>query len=196
MCQQFVMRSDSANLTVDAHRTLRNLEPHREAFVNHAICSERITDRPFNISELENTLRRKKDTAPGDNGCTYSMIRQSLVEFKLLFLDLCNHGRFPNKWKVAQLIPIPKKDGTYRPIFLITVRSKVCEKMVLNRLHWNAQPVNMFSLGFRSRVGTQDTVATVISHISKAEAFKKKHSAALVLIDIEKAFEMASQIVV
>ena len=200
LCQQFVMRSDSANLTVDARRTLKNLEPHREAFVSHAIRSERITDRPFNISELENALRRKKDTAPGEDGCTYSMIRQSPVEFKLLFLDLCNqslhHGRLPNKWKVAQLIPIPKKDGTYRPISLITVMSKVCEKMVLNRLHWNAQPVNMFSLGFRSKVGTQDAVATVISHISKADAFKKKHSAALVLIDIEKAFEMASPIVV
>ena len=58
------MRSDSANLTVDARRTLRNLEPHREAFVNHAIHSERTTDRPFNISELENTLRRKKDAVP------------------------------------------------------------------------------------------------------------------------------------
>ena len=98
-------------LTVDARRTLRNLEPHRKAFLNHAIRSERITDRPFNISELENTLRRKKDTAPGDDGCTYSMIRQSPVEFKVLFLDLCNqslhHGRLPNKWKLAHLIPIP-----------------------------------------------------------------------------------------
>ena len=123
------------------------------------------------------------------------MIRQSPVEFKVLFWDLCNqslhHGRLPNKWKLARLISIPKKDGTYRPISLITVMSKVCEKMVLNRLYWNAQPVNMFSLGFRRRVGTQNAVATVISHISKADAFKKKHSAAVVLIDIEKAFEMA-----
>ena len=54
----------------------------------------------------------------------------------------------------------------------------------------------MFSLGFRSRVGTQDAVATVISYISKADAFKKKHSTALMLIDIEKAFEMALPIVV
>ena len=74
--------------------------------------------------------------------------------------------------------------------------SKVCEKMVLNRLHWNAQPVNMFLLGFRSRVGIQDAVATVISHISKADAYEKKRSAALVLIDVEKTFEMASSIVV
>ena len=93
--------------------TLRNLEPHREAFLNNVIHSERITDRPFNISELENTLRRKKDTAPGDDGCTYSTIRQSPVEFKLFFLDLCNpslhHGRRPNKWKVAQLDQSPRK---------------------------------------------------------------------------------------
>ena len=74
--------------------------------------------------------------------------------------------------------------------------SKVCEKMVLNRLRWNAQPVSMFSLGFRSKVGTQDAIATVVSHISKADAFRKKQSAAIVMIDIEKAIEMVSPIVI
>ena len=54
----------------------------------------------------------------------------------------------------------------------------------------------MFSLGFRSKVGTQDAIATVVSHISKADAFRKKQSAAIVMIDIEKAFEMVSPIVI
>ena len=84
------------------------------------------------------------------------------------------NGKLPIKWKIAQLIPIPKKDGTHRPISLITVMSKVCEKMVLNRLRWNALPVNMFSLGFRSKVGTQDAIATAVSHVIKADAFRKK----------------------
>ena len=57
----------------------------------------------------------------------------------------------------------PVKDGNFRPISLITVMSKVCEKMVLNRLRWNAQLVNNFSLGFRNKVGTQDAIATVVS---------------------------------
>ena len=74
--------------------------------------------------------------------------------------------------------------------------SKVFERMVLNRIKWNARPVNMYSLGFRNRVGTQDAIATVVSHITKADAFRKKHSAALVLIDVEKAFEMVSSTVV
>ena len=168
--------------------------------INNALHTLSITDQPFNLSELEVALQRKKDTAPGDDGCTYSMISHSPVLFKLQFLMLCNMswkiGKLPIKWKIAQLIPIPKKDGTHRPISLITVMSKVCEKMVLNRLRWNAQPVSMFSLGFRSKVGTQDAIATVVSHISKADAFRKKQSAAIVMIDIEKAIEMVSPIVI
>ena len=74
--------------------------------------------------------------------------------------------------------------------------SKVCEKMVLNRLRWNAQPVNIFSLGFRNKVVTQDAITTVVSHITKGNAYRKKHCASLKLIDIEKAFEMISPTVV
>ena len=68
--------------------------------------------------------------------------------------------------------------------------------MVLQRLRWNARPVNMYSLGFKSNVGTQDAIATVVSHITRGDEFRKKHSAALVLIDVEKAFEMVSPTVV
>ena len=74
--------------------------------------------------------------------------------------------------------------------------SKVCKKMVLNRLRWNAQAVNIFSLDFRNKVGTQDAIATVVSHITKRDAYRKKHSDALILIDIDKAFEMILPIVV
>ena len=200
LCQQFVMRSDPLNLNAATQNILDTLHPQREAMIHQAINSNCVTDQPFNISELEHALHRKKDTAPGEDECTYSMIRQSPMIFKLQFLKLCNQswdeGKLPKKWKAAKLIPIPKKDGNFRPISLITVMSKVCEKMVLNRLRWNAQPVNIFSLGFRNKVGTQDAIATVVSHITKGDAYRKKHSAALILIDIEKAFEMISSTVV
>ena len=54
----------------------------------------------------------------------------------------------------------------------------------------------MHSLGFGNNVRTQDAIATVVSHITRGGAFRKKHSAALVLIDVEKAFEMVSPTVV
>ena len=152
-----------------------------------------MTDQPFNISELEHALHRKEDTAPGKDEY---MIRQSPI--KLQFLKLCNpswdEGKLPKKWKATKLFPIPKNDVNFRLISLITVMSKVCKKMVLNRLRWNAQPVNIFSLGFRNKIGTQDAI--VVSHITEGDAYRKKHSAALKLIDIEKAFEMTSPTVV
>ena len=200
LCHQFIMRSDPVNLSTNARRKLDAARPVREAAINNAIYSASPTDRPFNMSELEHALLRKKDTAPGDDGCTYSMIRQAPLSFKQQFLNLCNQswnaGKLPTKWKAVKLVPIPKKDGSFRPISLISVMSKVFERMVLNRIKWNAHPVNMYSLGFRNRVGTQDAIATVVSHITKADAFRKKHSAALVLIDVEKAFEMVSSTVV
>ena len=142
LCQQFVMRSDPLNLNAATQKILDTLHPQREAMIPQAINSNCVTDQPFNISELELALHRKKDTAPGEDECTYSMIRQSPMIFKLQFLKLCNQtwekSKLPNKWKAAKLFPITKEDGNFRPISLITVMSKVCEKMVLNRLRWNA----------------------------------------------------------
>ena len=92
----------------------------------------------------------KKILRSGKMNVHNSMIRQSPMIFKLQFLKLCNQsrdeGKLSKKWKAAKLIPIPNKDGNFRPISLITVMSKVCEKMVLNRLRWNAQPVNNYVL--------------------------------------------------
>ena len=39
--------------------------------IHQAINSNCVTDQPFNISELEHALHRKKDTAPGEDKCTY-----------------------------------------------------------------------------------------------------------------------------
>ena len=42
----------------------------------------------------------------------------------------------------------------------------------------------------------RNAIATVVSHITKGDVYRKKHSAALILIDIEKAFEMISPTVI
>ena len=74
--------------------------------------------------------------------------------------------------------------------------SKVCENMVLNRLRWSAQPVNMFSFGFGNKVGTQKKPLPQLYHTSQKEIIIiKKHSATLIMVDIEKAFEMVSSVV-
>ena len=84
LIQQFAMRSDSTNLSIDSRIRLDNMRVQRENDINDAIH----TDQPFNLSELEVALERKKETAPGEDGCTYSMIRHSPVLFKLQFFEV------------------------------------------------------------------------------------------------------------
>ena len=61
---------------------------------------------------------------------------------------------------MAKNIPIPKKEKTHRPISLLPALSKVMERFVLARVQWSSQPINQYALGFRSGVGTIDTIAT------------------------------------
>ena len=66
------------------------------------------------------------------NGITKSFT--GLVNLSLLY------GSFPNQWKLANVIPIFKKDDrqsklNYRPVSLLVSLSKIAEKIVFIRLY-------------------------------------------------------------
>ena len=98
------------------------------------------------ISELKNILKTSRDTAPGEDGIPYIMIRQLSQESQKYLLDFYNYiflnDTFPEKWKESVIIPIlkPGKDSTeassYRPIALISCLSKILEKILNKRLMW------------------------------------------------------------
>ena len=49
-------------------------------------------------------------------------------------------GKFPFQWKLANFIPLFKKDdrrlkNNYRPVSLLSSLSKICEKIVFARLY-------------------------------------------------------------
>ena len=97
--------------------------------------------------------------------------------------------------KMAKIIPIPKKDKTHRPISLLPAFSKVMERLVLARVKWSAQPINPYSLGFRSGVGTIDAIATIIHMAALITALRRgyKSRSATIFLDLEKAFELVSK---
>ena len=61
------------------------------------------TDQEITLSELEYVLYRLKDTAPGDDTVCYSMIKNTPLVIRHLFLRLINQsfteGILPTKWK-------------------------------------------------------------------------------------------------
>ena len=69
------------------------------------------------------------------------------------------------------------------------------ERLVLARVKWSAQPINPYSLGFRSGVGTIDAIATLVHRAAPITTLRSGHKsrAATIFLDLEKAFELISK---
>ena len=96
---------------------------------------------------------------------------------------------------MANIIPIPKKDKTHRPISLLPAFLKVMERLVLAIVKWSAEPINHYSLGFRRGVGTIDAIATLIHTAAPITALRRGYNSCscTIFIDLEKAFELVSK---
>ena len=101
------------------------------------------------------------------------------------------------------MVPVFKNVGerstakNYRPISLLSVVSKVFEKLVNNRIVDHLEKCGLFSdfqYGFRSSPSTADLLKVVSDRI--ARAFIKSGGNRTVALDISKAFEKAFGILV
>ena len=102
-------------------------------------------------------------------------------------------GIVPDQWKIANVIPLHKGgDSTsfnnYRPISLLSVYSKVLEKVVHNQLYRYAEEkiLTNFQFGFRTK---HETVQAVMNYMQNIEAKKADKHHVSVFIDIKKAFD-------
>ncbi|KAG5860667.1 hypothetical protein JTB14_003372 [Gonioctena quinquepunctata] len=70
---------------------------------------------PFSLHELDFALSSCKESAPGYDDITYAMIQHLAPNCKNNLLKLYNKiwasKVYPNNWKVAIIIPIPKSNG-------------------------------------------------------------------------------------
>ena len=116
-----------------------------------------------------------------------------LVElFNICLKDLC----FPDCWKVSSVVPIFKNVGerstakNYHPVSLLSVVSKVFEKLVNNRIVDHLEKCGLFSdfqYGFRSSRSTADLLTVVSDRI--ARAFNRSEDTRPAALDISKAFD-------
>ena len=173
--------------------------PERVRTVTTATYEAVDTDQEFTISELEDGLDHLKDTAPGEDTVRYSMIKNTPLSTRHIFLRFINQsfseGRLPTRWKMTNIILIPKKDKTHHPISLLPAFSKVMERLVIARVKWSAQPINPYSLGYRSGVGTINAIATLIHTAAPITAHRRGYNSrsATIFLDLEKAFELVSK---
>ena len=103
---------------------------------------------------------------------------------------------FPDCWKVSSVVPVFKNIGerstakNYHPVSLLSVVSKVFEKLVNNRLVDHLEKCGLFSdfqYGFRSSQSTADLLTVVSDRI--ARAFNRSGATRAVALAISKAFD-------
>ena len=94
-----------------------------------------------------------------------------------LFNKCLKESCFPDCWKVSSVVPVFKNVGerftakNYRPVSLLSVVSKVFEKLVNNSILDHLEKCDLFSdfqYGFRSSRSTADLLTVVSDRIARA----------------------------
>ena len=113
-----------------------------------------------------------------------------------LFNMYLKESCFPDCWKVSLVVPVFKNVGKrstakdYYPVILLSVVSKVFEKLVNNRIVDHLKKCGLFSdfqYSFRSSQSTADLLTVVSDRI--ARAFNRSGATQAVALDISKAFD-------
>ena len=191
LARHFASRSSTQQLPPKTQQSQTLLNPARWQAINQACQMPDATDRPYTIQELHAVRHKGRDTAPGADRITYTMINNMGKSGEKAFLNLLNtthtqHTR-PKAWNQqdTQPIPKPKDKGSYRPIALLSCLEKTAEKMVLNRLKWKIGPLHPNLYAYTEKVGTTECITDVLSYINGCGSIA-------VFIDLEKAFELAN----
>ena len=113
-----------------------------------------------------------------------------------LFNKCLKESCFPDCGKVSPVVPVFKNVGerstakNFRPDTLLSVVSKVFEKLVNNRIVDHLEKCGLFSdfqYGFRSCQSTADLLTVVSDRV--ARAFNRSGATRAVALDISKAFD-------
>ena len=124
------------------------------------------------------------------------LTEKGITYITYLFNAILRTNHFPDQWKKAQIIMIPKpgKDPnlvqSYRPISLLPILSKVFEKLFMKRLKpiiIQRKLIPNHQFGFRAQHGTTEQVHRVVNKVSRDLENKRYCSAAF--LDIAQAFD-------
>ena len=136
---------------------------------------------------------KHQERIPSLLSCSPSVLQASQTVSPLLFNRSFSECRIPSDWKEALVVPIHKGGPrtiptNYRPIALLSVVSKVLEKIVHRRLSMFLQPVlSCKQSGFRKQDSTEFQLTRLVQHWSTA--MDRSQFVGVLFLDIKKAFD-------
>lgn len=181
-------------LHIDTKRDIiLDLFPH-----TNDVWAEYETDEegpPITLEELEIAASKlKKGKAPGPDGIPAEVVVEIAKVWPGWLLGVFNRimrtQSFPDEWKSAKVILIPKKGNAFRPICLLNAISKLLEVVIRERLNTEIErrgglSTNQF--GFRKGRSTIKALEEVITTVKNC----KQRWCVLVALDVKNAFNTA-----
>ena len=147
---------------------------------------------------------KAKPRAPGPDGIHNNLLKHLPEDTLKILKEILNKiwisADFPQQWRAARVIPIPKpnKDHTdplsYRPIALTSCLCKVLERMINTRLIWYLEKYRILDrsqCGFRKHRSTTDHLVSLERYLR--DAFSQRQQAVGLFFDLEKAYETTWQ---
>ena len=149
------------------------------------------------ISLIIDKLDNNKSTGP--NSIPVDILKYNKDIFSMIFSRIANlsfnHGIFPEALKIAKVVPIFKSGNSmecsnYRPISLLSVVSKILEKLVHKRIYSFFNKNNLIynrQFGFRPKYSTSFALLDLIEDIKKK--IDNGNFVCGVFLDLKKAFD-------
>ena len=159
-----------------------------------------VYNKPFRLRDLRRSSMKAKPRAPGSDGIHNNLLKHlpegTLQILKEILNRIWTSADFPQQWRAATVIPIPKpnKDRTdplsYRPIALTSCLCKVLERMINTRFIWYLEKYKILDrsqCGFRKHRSTTDHLVSFGRYLR--DAFAQRQQAVGLFFDLEKAYE-------
>ena len=134
---------------------------------------------PKMVKKVKTKLGSSK--ASGPDGIPVAVLKNCEPKLSYILAELFNmclkEFCFPDCWKISSVVPVFKNVGerstakNYRTVSLLSVVSKVFEKLVNNRIVDYLEKCGLFSdfrYGFRSSRSTADFLTVVSDRIARA----------------------------
>ncbi|XP_065678459.1 uncharacterized protein LOC136093398 [Hydra vulgaris] len=154
----------------------------------------------LSFEEFENAFKMlKSNKAVGPDAINGNIIISSFdvlkdILFKIFSISI-KQGIFPHALKIAKVIPILKSGdieniSNYRPISLLSVFSKVLERILYNKIYSHLTLNNLLysnQYGFQKNNSTEHAILQFTRNIS--DSFENSQFTLGVFIDLAKAFD-------
>ena len=205
---------NNSNCNIDPNLLNSSFVKHNNSKINEDLVTDEVNEilkkstRPtFSFTEVNENqvikaVRSIKTNACGIDCISAFFLKLGIEHSVYAFTNIINTSilckKFPTRWKNALVIPLPKVNNPasvsdYRPISLLSVFSKVIEKLIAKQMIEYLKDTNYFD-SLQSAYKPSHSTITALLNVTDDiyECLENSELVFLVLLDYSKAFDCAN----